>query len=170
MSELVQKLDEVVAATLSEFAAWVARSRWYGREHEAVSAYAMGFLVPACEKGCVLHTPAQIGIEAAVPQLDEPRRKRAVCKDLVIWREPFGNTWNGQTASKHPISVIEWKRASCAREAAGDREWLRSYSLTVASPFVGYSVVFDTRALHGVVKVARVAFGSVDANWLSSPA
>jgi hypothetical protein len=130
----------------------------------------MGFLIPACRDEGVLRSPAQIGIEVAVPQLDGPGRKRVVCKDLVLWSSPFETTWDAhREPTRHPLCIIEWKRASCAHEAMSDLEWLRVYSLQRSQPFVGYSIVFDAMAVEAIISVGRVARGTKQSQWFLTP-
>ncbi len=128
----------------------------------------MGFLGPACCEGGVLRHPGQIGIEVAVQQPRGPRRKQLVCKDLVIWAEPFMTVWGpDRKARHHLLCILEWKRQAC--DALNDREWLQEYSKYAPTPFVGFSVAFDTDVDHGVVRVARISTDKIMNDRLTAP-
>src|SRR5437879_3214398 len=78
---MASSLDAVLHDSLRRFTADVFKSAWRGREREAISLYAFGYLTIECHRGAVLEHASQIGIEVAVPQLRGAKRKRQVCKD-----------------------------------------------------------------------------------------
>src|SRR5256885_13281345 len=81
-----------------------------------------------CHRGAVLEHASQIGIEVAVPQLRGAKRKRQVCKDLVIWPRPMMTCWNKDGAPViHPLAVLQWKTGT-APVANDDFRWLSGYS------------------------------------------
>jgi hypothetical protein len=82
----LEALEWVVKQSIEDFFNAVVRDEWRGREREVVSLYAFEFLASRAG-GSGLRSPAQIGIECAVPQV-LANGKRQVCKDLVIWPEP----------------------------------------------------------------------------------
>ncbi|HNQ24823.1 MAG TPA: hypothetical protein PKK06_17215 [Phycisphaerae bacterium] len=153
-------------ASLLDFSEWVLSHPWRGREREAISLYVFGFLQKACRQGGILRDPTQIGIEVALPQLPGPRRKKNVCKDLVIWTEPAMTCWDASgKAINRPIAIMEWKRGP-GDTAEGDISWLCEYC-KYASPFVGYSVVLDVDGLHPRgLRCARIAGGAVERECL----
>src|SRR6059036_1119248 len=104
-------LDRIIRDSFVEFVAWLfapestvdldsrddntaARRRWFGREREAISLYAVDFLRRRCQTGSVLSDARQIGIEVVVPGVPGLNRKRPcrVNKDLVIWPAPAMTT------------------------------------------------------------------------------
>ncbi len=151
-------LEELIAESLREFTAFIIRTGWRGREREAVSLYAFGFLVPRCRPDGVLREPTQIGLDVAVPQLPGPARKALVCKDLVIWPEPAGNCWDeaGKTTRK-PIAVLEWK-ARTESISTYDEQWLQEFS--AESPtFVGFAISIHPRGTATTLTASRVRGG-----------
>lgn len=162
----MHELDDPVRDSLEQFVDWIARHRWYGREHEAVSLYAFGFLQRQCRPDSVLADPMQIGIEAAVLQLPGSDRKRLVCKDLIIWACPGMTCWNDDRQPVHrPLCIMEWKRFQDRRRARHDREWLQEFSKHAAD-FVGYSVVLGLGEMEERLRCARATANGIDENWL----
>lgn len=157
-------LEEIIRASLGEFADFLSGSSWWGREREMVSLYAFGFLQRHCKHGSVLHDPTQIGIEAAVPQLPRPGAKSHVCKDLVIWPEPKMTCWAGCGHPPcYPLAILEWKTTKSGGRQA-DIDWLSEYS--AAHPeSVGFSVLCGV-APRVSLDVTLARSGHVDHEWL----
>jgi hypothetical protein len=82
---MLEEIDRAVRAAATEFVEAVFADGWRGREREAVSLFAIGYLIRQCRPGTVLHSPTQVAIEAAVPGVPELNPKGRVNKDLVIW-------------------------------------------------------------------------------------
>jgi hypothetical protein len=121
-------LDDLIRDSLLEFGAFVERTQWRGREREAVSLFAFGFLSRKCEPGGPLFDPTQIGLDVAVPQLPGPDRELHVCKDLVIWPHPAGTCWDETgAATRKPLAILEWK-ARTDRMSNYDEAWLIGFS------------------------------------------
>jgi hypothetical protein len=150
---------------LTSFVEDVFTNKWRGREREAVSLYALGYLVPRCGDGRLLRSPTQIGIEVAVPQIPGGKAKAQVCKDLVLWSEPRLTCWDtAWRPTIHPIAIMEWKtnRSSCSPY---DIRWLKAYSERVPG-FVGYATCLDLTAREFRLACARVESGKVNLEWL----
>lgn len=153
------QIDRLIGSTLRSFATDVltGEAEWRGREREAISLYAFGYLAHHCEPGTVLYDATQIGIEVAVPQL-EGRGKPQVCKDLVVWSSPRQTVWDKRKQpTNRPLAILEWKRRS-ALGATRDVAWLTEFSKG-SRPFVGYSIVFE---LGGPLTLSRIRGGVVD--------
>ena len=56
-------LDHAVQRSLLAFLVYIREKAWTGRENEAVSLYALGFLQCERRPGTLLRDPTQIGIE-----------------------------------------------------------------------------------------------------------
>jgi hypothetical protein len=163
------ELGVIIRESLIQLAQQVMRTGWRGREREAVSLYAFGFLVPKCQPGSPLHDPTQIGLDVAVGQLQGPNRKNQVCKDLVIWPKPAMVCWDETGSPKHqPIAILEWK-ARTAKVSNYDEEWLRGYS-SGAPDFQGYAISLDPRYEATTLIASRVVRGVVSRDWLRYPA
>mgnify|MGYP001548315065 CR=1 FL=1 len=107
-------MESLLRATLTAFAHAILGSPWYGKEREAVSYYAFGFLAKACAPGTVLFDPAQIAVESLIPG-GPLNKKKEVCKDLAVWSVPGGNCWNAEGRSvNHPLALMEWKAGSAS--------------------------------------------------------
>ena len=156
-------LEASIRDSLLKFAAHLTKTRWCGREREAVSLFAFGFLQKHFEN------PTRIAIEGAVAQLDG-RGKKQVCKDLVIWPEPGMTLWDDCWRLKNdPSCIFEWKVASkqshkppCSNV---DVEWLRAFSSTRPA-FEGYAVGIDLLRRDFLISVTRVRANVVSADWL----
>ena len=101
-------------------------SGWYGKENDYVNLFAHRFLAKR------IRPIDRIGIEVAVPQLGGKRRKQAVRKDLVIWKQSGQNTWGKDWKAKAvPQAILEWKvRRGMGVKATispRDRGWLRAF-------------------------------------------
>ncbi len=166
-------LDGLVRSTLTAFADAIFASSWRGREREAVSLYATGFLQPCCRPGAAISDPTQVGIEVTVPGVKGLNPKGRVNKDLVIWPRPRMTVWNeAWQVANEPLAVLEWKlfRAGM-RGTPGvsqhDLEWLTAFSR--AHPqFLGYSVTVDLAAREFRMRVAQCRQGIPDPNWLEA--
>jgi hypothetical protein len=106
--------------------------------------YAFGFLVPKCNPHTSLRDPTQIGIEVAVRQLPGPRRKKLVCKDIVIWPIPAGTCWDKSgKPTQNPLAILEWKTRT-DKVSACDEDWLKEfrnrYPLSPVTPFLSTRV------------------------------
>lgn len=160
------ELDSVVKQSLLEFADDVFRTNWFGKEREAVSLYAFGYLLKQCRPASVLYDPRQIGIEVRVQRPPTKGTKAEVCKDLVIWPEPSMTRWfpSGNGANT-PIAVLEWK-ADVQQLAANDIAWLRTF--TGHNPGeTGYAVSLDLKARQFRLLCARVRADEIDEQWLA---
>ncbi len=170
-SSMLKQIDTIVRDSLTEFVADVFGSSWKGREREAVSLYAFGYLQRQIRKGGILRDPRQIGIEVTVPSKKSLNPKGRVCKDLVLWREPKMTCWNaGWEVINFPLVVMEWKvfRLPSSRPQISDRDvdWLRKYSAFCPSVFVGYTVSLDLLHRKFRISVTRIEGGSADDHWL----
>lgn len=58
-------MDSIIRQSLREFVADVFAHSWWGKEREAVSLFAFGYLIRQCRPGSALFDPAQIGIEVS---------------------------------------------------------------------------------------------------------
>jgi hypothetical protein len=156
-------LETSIRESLLKFAAHLAETRWRGREREAVSLFAFGFLQKHFEN------PTRIAIEAAVVQL-HGKGKRQVCKDLVIWPRPGMTVWDDSWQLRNdPSCIIEWKVASKQSHkppsSGADVDWLRSFSSTRPA-FEGYVVAVDLQVRNFLISVTRVKANIVSAGWL----
>lgn len=163
---MTQELEGVIRESLLEFAQEVARTGWRGREREAVSLYAFGFLLPRCRPGTPLHHPAQIGLEVAVGQPPGPGRKPQVCKDLVIWPEPAMVCWDVDGCpANQPLAILEWK-ARTGKPSHYDEAWLCEYSI-MAPHFTGYAIALNPQGRATSLAVSQVAGGMITRDWVS---
>jgi len=160
---MANALDKIIHVALKAFFQEVLSTGWYGREREAISLFAFRHLLAHVKAGSVLHDPAQIAIEVAVPQIPGPRRKTQVCKDLVIWREPASTCWSEPGhADNIPLSVLEWKHGRSV-PAEENVEWLRAFSAGQEG-FIGFAMAFDLRARR--LSACRIELGQSHAGWL----
>lgn len=136
---MAESLEGILVGSLEGFIEDIQACGWWGREREAISLYAFGYLAAACERDSVLKDPGQIGIEVAVPQVPGAKRKRQVCKDLVVWPKPRMTCWNeNRQPVVHPLAVMQWKTGGIEMDRR-DAEWLKDY--TSLNPRVaGYAV------------------------------
>ncbi len=162
-------LDTIIRAAAEEFLRAVCVSHWWGREREAISLFAFGYLQRRCTPGSVLFDPTQIAIEACVPGPPALNKKGRVNKDLVIWPKPGMTLWNdNRDASNKPLAVMEWKVFRTGTKPAAfsryDLDWLLKVSESDAA-FIGYAVWFDLRDHR--LALARVQKGDADERWLA---
>jgi hypothetical protein len=162
---VIEELDRVVRESLSRFVEGIFQNRWLGREREAISLYAFGYLQNYCKSESFLRDPTQIGIEVAVPQLKQQKRKNQVCKDLVIWPEPGTTCWdqNWQPVH-HPVAILEWK-ANSTKVSEKDVDWLREFSTDLEN-FIGYALCLDLDNRNFRLKCARIRKRKVIPDWL----
>jgi len=123
---MVAKPSAAIARALKDFAIFLGRSGWRGKENDCVNLFAHRFLAKR------IQPMDRMGIEVAVPQLTGKRRKQAVRKDLVIWKQSGQTTWGKDWKAKAvPATILEWKvkRGPAARAtiSARDRAWLTGY-------------------------------------------
>lgn len=165
----VIQIDEVVRASLTEFVEDITLSSWKGREREAISLYAFGFLQKQFRAGLILNDPTQIGIEVAVPSAERLNPKGRVCKDLILWAESKMTCWNEDwKATLYPLAIMEWKAYrqihKRAEVSAKDVRWLSDYSTLF--PIVGYAVALDLAHRDFRLSVTRVLNGQLTIDWL----
>jgi hypothetical protein len=182
MGELpTTELDRAIRESLTSLHQEVAPD-WYGKERELVSRFCFGHLVKYFGSvNQVLRDQAQMGMEVRVKQTSRGRttlktaRKREVCKDIVIWPEPFMTLWNKNRKPVNvPLAVIEWKCiafSSSSREdrqtiAKHDCEWLCDFT-SENSGTVGFSVVADLIARPVFIRCDRFESGRALENWLT---
>jgi hypothetical protein len=149
------ELDSIVEESLGRFDREVLSSAWYGREHEMVSLFVLGYLARHCSPNGPLDL-RQIGIDVGVKQLEERKPGNVmgptndVQKDLVVWSEPAGTLWNsdGQIVNE-PLLVMEWKIISRSHKKialAGhdyDKHWLEETARRIGPHFLGYAVLVN---------------------------
>jgi len=165
----MDSLDLTIRNSLLEFASFVARENWYGREREAVSLYALGFLIPLCRPGTPLSFPTQVGLDVAVPQLPAPGRKPQVCKDLVIWESAAETCWDGsRKASRWPLAILEWNVRTDATSQY-DEAWLREASAKPRT-LSGYAVALDPKGDRTTLSVTLARAGRIHRRWMTFPA
>ena len=160
---MASHLEAYVRESFLKFATHLTETRWRGREREAVSLFALGFLQKHFEN------PTQIAIESAVAQL-HGKGKEQVCKDLVIWPQPGMTVWDECWQVKNdPSCIIEWKLASKQTHRPPrtemDADWLRSFSSTRLA-FEGYAVAVDLLRRDFLLSVTRVKANKVSVGWL----
>jgi len=162
---MIAALDLIIRESLESLVSSVFASQWYGREREVVSLYAFNHLQALCRESSVLHHPAQIALDGAVPQLPGPDRKKLVCKDLVIWPEPGMTCWDEDRGPvNYPIAILEWK-ANKPKVSPGDVKWLREFSAG-RERFVGYAACLDLEQRRFRLSCTRVHNETVWADWL----
>jgi hypothetical protein len=126
-------LEPIIERSLGGFLTHVRDVGWHGRENEAVSLYAFGFLQRECVPGGPLVDATQIGIEVGAAPAPVKSARSRVRKDLVIWPQPGMNAWFPRgTALNNPSAILEWKvrrrDAAPPRGSGHDAAWLRAHS------------------------------------------
>jgi hypothetical protein len=182
-TEIITSLDSMIERALTSFLRDIHSDPRWRREHELVSLFVFGHLIPKSRGSGVINHLTQIGIGAAVPQLKRlwtRRKKSDVCKDIVIWPEPGMTCWDSEGEPEHfPLSILEWKslnRHDRGRRLpkrrrdryAEDLKWLcdmSRWTLRKNLPFVGYRVLVNQKAPQTEVRVDRVSKGNVKLNW-----
>ena len=159
------ELEGIVHRSLSAFVHHVRDTGWWGKEREAVNYYAFGFLLKECRRGSVLFDPAQLVIESRVKQINKPKSKNEVCKDLVIWAKPGQGCWDKDRKSvQYPLVIMEWK-ANTDRIFAYDRDWLLEFSKDKPD-FTGICLSMNMLAETPTLTASRIADGEETADGL----
>jgi hypothetical protein len=162
---LIEYLDQSIKSALEHLSLDLDTTGWWGREREVVSLYSFNYLLPSLIEVLPNFHPSQLGIEVAVPQIQEPNSKAQVNKDIVIWPEPFMTCWdNDGNPTRYPVAIMEWK-ANVQELSNTDIDWLCSYSAKNIQ-FVGFSTTIDLMNRRFKLKAARIYLGSVDDRWL----
>jgi hypothetical protein len=130
---MAQQIDRPVRESLTDFITDLFARGWKGREYEAVSLYALGYLQRHFSPGSPLYDPAQIGLEVCVPGVATHNPKGRVNKDLVIWPAPAMTAWNAAwQVVNHPLAIMEWKvfqpKNARAKMSAYDIDWMGAFS------------------------------------------
>lgn len=151
-------LDQAIRRSLKQFVRFIRENGWVGRENEAISLYAFGFLQRECQPGTAFHDPTQIGIEVgAAPSVKKGPRSQTR-KDLVIWRQPGGNRWYPAPGLNDPWVIMEWKvcRAGfgSGRKNDQDIEWLEDHCRTHRNT-IGYAIWLDLSAPPARARIHR---------------
>jgi hypothetical protein len=168
---LLTQIDNIIRTSLSAFINEVVHSAWKGREREAISLYAFGFLQQHISAGGVLRDPTQIGIEVTVPSDTSLNPKGRVAKDLVLWPDPQMTCWDQNwEVARYPIAIMEWKtyRLASSRPTMSrtDIEWLTQYSKLCTTAFVSYAVSLDLLHRAFWLNVTRIESGHAQDRWL----
>ncbi len=152
-------LDRVVRRSLKGFLGYVKAKGWTGRENEAVSLYAFGFLQRECRPGALLRDPTEIGIEVGATDATNKGPNSQTRKDLVIWRQPGANRWFPRGGRSEPLAIIEWKvwrpRFRSGSSNANDKAWLANHCKRHPGT-VGYAVWLVLRTRPPQVYVHRI--------------
>ncbi len=169
-SAMLDQIDQAIRSAATEFVSAVFADSWRGREREAISLFALGYLIRQCRQGTVLYSPTQITVEGAVPGVPHLNPKGRVNKDLVIWSKPAQTCWDeAWRVACDPLAVLEWKvfrpTTRPATFSKYDLNWLVQFSQRRPN-FVGYAVMLDLAHRGSRFAAARVSEGSVDADWL----
>ena len=158
-------IDNIVRRSLTEFIEDIFRSQWYGKEREAISLYAFGYLLKHCQPNAILQDPRQIGIEIRVPKPTKLGKKVEVCKDLVIWRQPSMTCWTAEKIAKnYPLAVLQWK-VNEPEVSVDDVEWLRAFSED-SPESLGYAICVDLTKKKFRLKCTRVQNRIAQKKWL----
>jgi hypothetical protein len=168
---MLSQIDSIIRHSLNDFVDDVTRSAWHGREREAISLYAFGFLQQYVSASGVLKDATQIGIEVTVPSNPHLNPKGRVAKDLVLWREPRMTCWDQNWQPSHyPLAILEWKvyRLPSPRAAMSSRDidWLAQYAKHCRLPFVGYAISLDLLHREFLLSVTRIGDSRVQGQWL----
>lgn len=156
-------IEAIIERSLEQFLSYVRAHEWYGRENEAVSLYAFGFLQRECTPTGPLVDPTQIGIEVGAAPAPAKGVNARVRKDLVIWPRPAMNCWFPKlTLPNKPMAVVEWKvrrpDAPVSRGIDHDFEWLTAHTGADAE-CIGYSVELNLAAKPPSLAVMRFCQG-----------
>jgi hypothetical protein len=175
-------LSSVIRKALCSFASENRGDAVYARE--LVSCFVFAHLLCHVQANGPISSPAQIGVEVAVPQRRIPgarRRDPDVCKDVVIWSAPGMVCWDSAGhPTRFPAAVLEWKslnlkdsaasvRRKLREEYPADCDWLQWF-VTASPGSEGYAVLVDSRQTRRHVRVARFSAGGEDVDWLVHPA
>lgn len=162
----IKQLDEIIAVSLTAFAADTLGSRWRGKEHDWVNRYAHSYLLKHCAPP--LHDAGQIAIEVGVPQ-PPGYTKRATRRDLVIWARSGLTCWGDDWKPvHHPLAIVEWKVHRPRyrnRYQPQEREWLRRYTQWQTAT-VAYAVEIDLGGISHTLICSRFYAGTEVVQWL----
>lgn len=141
---MTTEIEDIIERSLEQFLSYVRENDWFGRENEAVSLYAFGFLLRECKSAGPLIDPTQIGIEVGAAPAPTKGPNACVRKDLVIWPQPEMNYWFPRSKSLNkPLAVIEWKvrrpNTQTPRGKQHDLDWLEAHT-SADFGCIGYSV------------------------------
>ena len=161
----MRTIDATIRAALGEFVADIRRSGLWGKEREAVSHFAFGFLIRCCAADAELHDPAQIGIEVRVPRPPGLGIKDEITKDLVIWGRPGETCWEAPHQSgRFPLAVMQWK-VNEGSVSSDDVAWL--VALTTHQPGChGFALCLDLEPRLRL-RCDRVHRGKIEEEWLT---
>jgi hypothetical protein len=167
---MISEIDKIIRESLTAFVEDVFKRKWRGREYEAVSLYAFGFLQPLFRPNTALTDPTQIALEGTVPGVMGLNPKGRVCKDLVLWPKPMMTCWDEKwKISNMPISIMEWKVFRLANRkakmSAYDITWLKKFSESKPN-FVGYAISLDLLNRDFRLCTTRTYDGSATHEWL----
>ncbi len=161
-------MDNIIRESLAAFCADIFRIGWQGKEREAVSLYAFGYLLRHCKPDTIFYDPAQIGIEVRVVPPAGSGKKSEICKDLVIWPAPAMTYRSPPTPGGNvPLAIMEWKanRASVFKD---DVDWLHTFASNHVG-FVGYALSLDLDQRDFRLSCTRVTGRGCTPQWLVVP-
>jgi hypothetical protein len=78
-----EALGELVEQSLPQFARETLRETWWGKEHDWVNRYFLGYHIKYGTPDGLQYDARQIGIEVGVPQ-PPGYKKKGVLRDVVI--------------------------------------------------------------------------------------
>jgi hypothetical protein len=165
-------LENIIKESLLEFSDHIRKSKWIGREREAVSFYVTGFLSKYVKHGTCLFDLSQIVIEGAVAQ-STSSGKRHCNKDLLIWPKPGMTCWSDTWEPINiPLAILEWKvhrpKTSSFKEFnKHDIEWLSWFTGTNPESF-GATVALDISLSPSVLHAGLCKNGNHDPQWITS--
>lgn len=157
------ELDRAIRQSLQAFGELLVSKRWYGKQAEAVSYYAFGFLLKECRVDSALHDPGQLSLSTRVPAstLNSSPELR---EDLVLWREAGETCWDRSgRCTRYPLAIMAWK-AFGEQHDVYDLAHLQSLTLRSAG-LIGYAVTFHADKRNTLL-AARVMHGAVWEDWL----
>ena len=159
------EIEGILRRSLTAFVHHVRDTGWWGKEREAVNYYALGFLLKECLPGSVLFDPAQLAIESRVGQIEKPKGKNEVCKDLAIWPGPGQGCWDAhRKSSRYPLVIMEWK-VNTERIFAYDRDWLLAFS-TDKPDFTGVCLSMNMLDQRPTLNASMIQDGKETLEWL----
>lgn len=154
----MEPLDQIISRSLKSFLDYINMHSWTGRENEAVSLYAFGFLQKDCSQDGPLYDPMQIGIEVGAADTAKSPKSQ-VRKDLVIWTKPGANRWYPADPRSEPLAIMEWKvrRPGIKRQPTShaDVDWLSEHCKSQTQT-MGYAVLLDLAVSPAKLQVVRV--------------
>lgn len=138
----MKKIEKIIDVALYNFGTWLTKNDWRGKEHDCVNTFAHAFLMDLITPKGPLHHAAQICIECGIAQPEGYTNLHAR-RDLVVWSEPFHNTWGQDRKRVHtPIALMEWKTHHKDRLPSRlfyphDEEWFTKYT-SITPDVVGF--------------------------------